>query len=282
MTPGKGIFSRTPPFSSLACPNGYFRTSPPKLFCHSVCHSAVSVRAHDFQSDVPRATRVARLAAIRQHVAPRRLPSLPSDVCSPRHSRIRPARRVPRALWPSFFSREVKGENLSKRKLGKGNLAKIGRVAVCECAEMAGNADFVKLAGHVLTSVLTSRRNRRKPLIISGADGGGFEPPLPFGKHAFQACAIDRSATHPDASCPASAGAQYNGNSAAAQARCRLSSGGTRAEFCGRSDKRRKFLKSRSSSTLHRRVRRRSCGSTHTLRFPAIRFPILEPGTYRA
>src|SRR5947207_2312861 len=29
------------------------------------------------------------------------------------------------------------------------------------------------------------------------ADGGGFEPPLPFGKHAFQACAIDHSATHP-------------------------------------------------------------------------------------
>ena len=64
----------------------------------------------------------------------------------------------------------------------------------------------------------------KAPLV--GADGGGFEPPLPFGKHAFQACAIDRSATHPDASCPASAGAQYNGNSAAAQARCRLRSGG--------------------------------------------------------
>ena len=29
------------------------------------------------------------------------------------------------------------------------------------------------------------------------SDGEGFEPSLPFGKHAFQACAIDHSATHP-------------------------------------------------------------------------------------
>jgi hypothetical protein len=29
------------------------------------------------------------------------------------------------------------------------------------------------------------------------ADGGGFEPPVPFGTHAFQACKIDRSVTHP-------------------------------------------------------------------------------------
>ena len=30
------------------------------------------------------------------------------------------------------------------------------------------------------------------------ADGQGFEPWLPFGKHAFQACALDHSATHPE------------------------------------------------------------------------------------
>ncbi len=30
-----------------------------------------------------------------------------------------------------------------------------------------------------------------------GADGQGFEPWLPCGKHAFQACALDHSATHP-------------------------------------------------------------------------------------
>ena len=30
------------------------------------------------------------------------------------------------------------------------------------------------------------------------ADGGGFEPPMPFGIHAFQACALDHSATHPE------------------------------------------------------------------------------------
>ena len=31
----------------------------------------------------------------------------------------------------------------------------------------------------------------------SETDGGGFEPPVPFGTHAFQACTIDRSVTHP-------------------------------------------------------------------------------------
>src|SRR5256885_15516978 len=30
------------------------------------------------------------------------------------------------------------------------------------------------------------------------ADGGGFEPPVPFGTHAFQACTINRSVTHPN------------------------------------------------------------------------------------
>jgi hypothetical protein len=29
------------------------------------------------------------------------------------------------------------------------------------------------------------------------ADGEGFEPSVPFGTHAFQACPIDRSGTHP-------------------------------------------------------------------------------------
>src|SRR6266487_53863 len=31
------------------------------------------------------------------------------------------------------------------------------------------------------------------------ADGGGFEPPVPFGTHAFQACTINHSVTHPSA-----------------------------------------------------------------------------------
>ena len=30
-----------------------------------------------------------------------------------------------------------------------------------------------------------------------GTDGGGFEPPVPFGTHAFQACTINHSVTHP-------------------------------------------------------------------------------------
>src|SRR5207237_1160864 len=29
------------------------------------------------------------------------------------------------------------------------------------------------------------------------ADGRGFEPRVPFGTHAFQACTIDRSVNHP-------------------------------------------------------------------------------------
>jgi hypothetical protein len=29
------------------------------------------------------------------------------------------------------------------------------------------------------------------------ADGEGFEPPVLFSTHAFQACTIDRSVTHP-------------------------------------------------------------------------------------
>lgn len=41
------------------------------------------------------------------------------------------------------------------------------------------------------------------PRVVTGwersvADGGGFEPPVPYkGTHAFQACTIDRSVTHP-------------------------------------------------------------------------------------
>jgi hypothetical protein len=30
-----------------------------------------------------------------------------------------------------------------------------------------------------------------------GTDGGGFEPPVPFGTHALQACTINHSVTHP-------------------------------------------------------------------------------------
>ena len=42
-----------------------------------------------------------------------------------------------------------------------------------------------------------TRRNPKNRINTGGADGGGFEPPIPFGIHAFQACAIDHSATHP-------------------------------------------------------------------------------------
>lgn len=34
------------------------------------------------------------------------------------------------------------------------------------------------------------------------AEGGGFEPPTPFGEHAFQACALSHSAIPPGARLP--------------------------------------------------------------------------------
>ena len=40
-------------------------------------------------------------------------------------------------------------------------------------------------------------RVRDKAIIRKLADGRGFEPLVPFGTHAFQACTIDRSVTHP-------------------------------------------------------------------------------------
>ena len=39
--------------------------------------------------------------------------------------------------------------------------------------------------------------NARKLSINELADGEGFEPSVPFGTHAFQACTIDHSVTHP-------------------------------------------------------------------------------------
>ena len=42
-----------------------------------------------------------------------------------------------------------------------------------------------------IPSLLTAR---------SRTDGGGFEPPVPFGTHAFQACTINHSVTHPEQS----------------------------------------------------------------------------------
>jgi IS5 family transposase len=54
--------------------------------------------------------------------------------------------------------------------------------------------------GHLKSDFRLSRchgsRNENSLLNIL-ADGGGFEPPIPCGIHAFQASAIDHSATHP-------------------------------------------------------------------------------------
>ena len=45
----------------------------------------------------------------------------------------------------------------------------------------------------VMQSISCARSTRE-------TDGGGFEPPVPFGTHAFQACTINRSVTHPEQS----------------------------------------------------------------------------------
>src|SRR6266568_3670722 len=44
---------------------------------------------------------------------------------------------------------------------------------------------------------LTSRSRSKIKSKWSNADGGGFEPPVPFSTHAFQACTINHSVTHP-------------------------------------------------------------------------------------
>tara|TARA_B100000767_G_C19769289_1_gene539143 strand:+ start:3582 stop:3827 length:246 start_codon:yes stop_codon:yes gene_type:complete len=42
-------------------------------------------------------------------------------------------------------------------------------------------------------------RNKKSPRgLFLNAERGGFEPPLRFRKHAFQACAFSHSATSPD------------------------------------------------------------------------------------
>ena len=107
----------------------------------------------------------------------------------------RSARRMPLALCPSSFRCKVKGKRFKIGNRGKGNISAVG-TGRARRGEWEG-AKKAEFAGLVVTSVVTFRHPRRKPLIIRVADGGGFEPPLPCGKHAFQACAIDHSATHP-------------------------------------------------------------------------------------
>src|SRR6266566_5637363 len=44
---------------------------------------------------------------------------------------------------------------------------------------------------------LGAPENMLLPIGFQNPDGAGFEPAVPFGTHAFQACPIDRSGTHP-------------------------------------------------------------------------------------
>ena len=52
----------------------------------------------------------------------------------------------------------------------------------------------IDIGGFIMRNVMLTRRSRR---YHEGNGWGGFEPPVPFGTHAFQACTIDRSVTHP-------------------------------------------------------------------------------------
>jgi hypothetical protein len=44
---------------------------------------------------------------------------------------------------------------------------------------------------------MQSKGARSLELVLNPAEGEGFEPSVPFGTHAFQACALDRYATPP-------------------------------------------------------------------------------------
>ena len=54
------------------------------------------------------------------------------------------------------------------------------------------------MVGLFLASFSVGPQNRLIALLVWVADREGFEPSLPYGKHAFQACAIDHSAICPD------------------------------------------------------------------------------------
>ena len=55
-----------------------------------------------------------------------------------------------------------------------------------------------RISAHLLCQVVMLYRiDWHKLLKIKDSDGGGFEPPVPFGTHAFQACTINHSVTHP-------------------------------------------------------------------------------------
>src|SRR5207244_10238178 len=82
----------------------------------------------------------------------------------------------------SRLSHRQRLHDLSRRKLPR-------RPAARQHGEVATRAATNR-------ETLTSRKSR--------TDGGGFEPPVPFGTHAFQACTINRSVTHPLNSCSCS------------------------------------------------------------------------------
>jgi hypothetical protein len=56
---------------------------------------------------------------------------------------------------------------------------------------------------HIPDAVATEVHGFEEYLAIKPADGEGFEPSVPFwSTHAFQACPIDHSGTHPASSEP--------------------------------------------------------------------------------
>ena len=71
-------------------------------------------------------------------------------------------------------------------------------------ADVQSETGLANKRAHRSNGVRISRRTTAQRQIACAvrfidklADGRGFEPRVPFGTHAFQACTIDRSVTHP-------------------------------------------------------------------------------------
>src|SRR5207245_4346591 len=85
------------------------------------------------------------------------------------------------------------------------------------------------------------------------ADGGGFEPPVPFGTHAFQACTINHSVTHPEQS------------SFPSESYCRL---GQAYRTETKRQRKRKIIRVASAGTIRRAVIECRCEIRQSLRTP--------------
>ena len=113
---------------------------------------------------------------------------------SPRIKELRAASGDPITLYidsPGGSSAVAEGIRfLIKAPDQDGRRCRLITVVIGTAASAA--ADLLALGDYAI-DLLVPRSTR-------GADGGGFEPPVPFGTHALQACTINHSVTHPSES----------------------------------------------------------------------------------